>query len=112
LHQTCTRLARADYCGDGVPHTENGTLIDVFDPAGIQVGVDDPALSFEAGWSPDGAVCVSAPRFSKHDVSGRTVYPSCWAAKPTCENWEAALELGAQIGNDSQHLSRQLECSL
>jgi hypothetical protein len=112
LHQTCTRMARADYCGDGVPHTEDGTLIDVFDPAGIQVAVEDAALSFEAGWSTEGAVCVNVPRYVKHDVSGQTVYPSCWAQKPTCEDWESALELGARIGNDSQHLSRQLQCSL
>jgi hypothetical protein len=105
-------MARADYCGDGVPHTEDGTLIDVFDPAGIQVAVEDAALSFEAGWSTEGAVCVNVPRYVKHDVSGQTVYPSCWAQKPTCEDWESALELGARIGNDSQHLSRQLQCSL
>ncbi len=111
LHQTCTRMARADYCGDGVSHTEDGTLIDVFDPAGVQVAVEDE-LSFEAGWSTEGAVCVNVPRYVKHDVSGQTVYPSCWAQKPSCASWESALEHGAQIGNDSQHLSRQLECSL
>src|SRR6202007_1990057 len=26
-HWTCTRLARADYCGDGVSHTMDGTMI-------------------------------------------------------------------------------------
>jgi hypothetical protein len=112
LHHTCTRMARADYCGDGVPHTENGTLIDVFDEAGIQVAVEAPDLSFEAGWSTDGAVCVSVPRFLDRDVAGRTVSPSCWAEKPACADWETALELGAQIGNASRHLSRQLECTL
>jgi len=30
MHWTCTRLARADYCGDGVPHTRNGTTINVW----------------------------------------------------------------------------------
>ena len=35
-HQACTRMARADYCGDGVSHTRNGTLIDMYDGLGIQ----------------------------------------------------------------------------
>jgi ADYC domain len=30
LHQICTRVARADYCGNGVSHTRNGTLINVW----------------------------------------------------------------------------------
>ncbi|HET6467027.1 MAG TPA: ADYC domain-containing protein [Geminicoccaceae bacterium] len=36
LHQTCVRLVRADYCGDGVSWTETGTLIDLYDRRGIQ----------------------------------------------------------------------------
>jgi hypothetical protein len=35
LHQACTRAARADYCGDGIPHTENGTKVDMFDSYGF-----------------------------------------------------------------------------
>jgi len=31
MHWTCTRLARADYCGDGVPHTQDGTWVNVWD---------------------------------------------------------------------------------
>ena len=31
MHWTCTRLARADYCGDGVSHTHDGTWINVWD---------------------------------------------------------------------------------
>jgi hypothetical protein len=29
----CTRAWRADYCGDGIPRTERGTVIDLYDPA-------------------------------------------------------------------------------
>ena len=36
-HQTCTRMARADYCGDGTPHTRDGTLIDDYDTLSIQI---------------------------------------------------------------------------
>jgi hypothetical protein len=34
LHQVCTRAARADYCG-GVSHTQDGTLVDLFDSYGF-----------------------------------------------------------------------------
>lgn len=61
-HQACTRLLRADYCGNRHSRTRNGTLIDIYDRIGIQA--DEPArgMSFEAAWGPGGAVCVRRPR--------------------------------------------------
>jgi hypothetical protein len=43
LHAACTRAARADYCGDGVPHTREGILIGMsdrygFNPAALRHG--------------------------------------------------------------------------
>jgi hypothetical protein len=61
-YQTCVRLARADYCGDGVGHTRNGTPIDIFDRIGIQRDEPAPGMTFEAAWAEDGAVCVSHTR--------------------------------------------------
>lgn len=53
IHQSCVRLARADYCGDGVPYTKNGTLIAVSDFQGIVAPEADPGdMLFEAGWGP------------------------------------------------------------
>jgi hypothetical protein len=68
-HWTCTRLARADYCGDGVSHTMDGTLINVWDnlgaPGPIQPqGSTPPGMSFEAAWDQNGAVCLSHARWS------------------------------------------------
>jgi hypothetical protein len=68
MHQTCTRMARADYCGDGVPHTQDGTWINNWDllpaPGPIQShGVSPLGMVFEAGWDPDGAVCLSHARW-------------------------------------------------
>ena len=60
--QACTRLYRADYCGDGQGWTVDGTLIDVYDDAGVQSPEPQSALEFEAGWSPAGAVCVHHTR--------------------------------------------------
>jgi hypothetical protein len=60
--QACVRLVRADYCGDGIGHTRDGTPIDIFDAIGIQR--DEPArgMTFEAAWRADGAVCVRHTR--------------------------------------------------
>jgi hypothetical protein len=64
-HQACARMVRADYGGDGVSHTRDGTTIDPFDRLGIQSPEPDPHgrnLEFEAAWGPDGAVCVRRTR--------------------------------------------------
>src|SRR5207244_16143 len=36
-HWACTRLARADYCTEGRPHTVTGTLVNVWDSLSPQV---------------------------------------------------------------------------
>lgn len=74
VHQACTRMARADYCGDGRSHTHQGTFFDYYDRASLNTRATersarwDPARgSFEAAWGPDGAVCLS------HTRDGRSV---------------------------------------
>lgn len=64
FHQACTRMARADYCGDGTPHTENGTWIDIYDVLGIETQVPNDGMLFEAAWIPDGAYCISKARWN------------------------------------------------
>jgi hypothetical protein len=77
LHQACTRMVRADYCGDGHAHTINGTPIHVLDEEGIQAA--DPNVSYvvEAEWGPDGATCLNA---ANTRITGTD--PGC--ALPTC----------------------------
>jgi hypothetical protein len=69
LHQACTRMARADYCGDGRSHTREESPIDMYD--GLQISTRttqaskawDPArASFEAAWTPEGASCLARTR--------------------------------------------------
>lgn len=78
-HQACTRLVRADYCGNGDHHTENGTLIDVADSLGIQT--HDTTWDIEAAWGADGALCVNDPRktyWSRTDaLTACSSVPSC-----------------------------------
>lgn len=59
-HEAAVRMIRADYCGDGVPHTTNGNAIDVSDKWGIQA--PETTWGIEAKWGPDGAVCLNTPR--------------------------------------------------
>src|SRR5512140_170315 len=68
-HQACTRMARADYCGDGRSHTRTGTKIDMYDSAGVQqrttertAGWDPARAVFEAAWTPEGAYCMTRSR--------------------------------------------------
>ncbi|MCA9712258.1 MAG: hypothetical protein KDK70_40855 [Myxococcales bacterium] len=61
LYQTGVRTVRADYCGDGSPHTQDGVLIQVFNELAGQSFVA-PGQSTEAVFGPDGALCVSTPR--------------------------------------------------
>jgi hypothetical protein len=63
FHEACTRLLRADYCGDGTTTTRDGTPVDLWDRYGLQRD-DQPAWAFEAEWSPAGAVCVDQTRWA------------------------------------------------
>jgi len=75
MHWTCTRLARADYCGIGKENTHYGTKINVWDnlpaPGPIQRhGLVAPVgMLFEAGWNTGGAVCLSHARWLLDDAS-------------------------------------------
>jgi hypothetical protein len=65
-HQACTRMARADYCGDGVTHTQEGTLIDLYDDLGIQQQSPPDLLAplvFDAAWTTQGAYCMTKQRW-------------------------------------------------
>ncbi len=61
-YQACVRMVRADYCGDGIGHTRNGTPIDLFDRIGIQRDEIAEGMTLEAAWGPEGAVCVRHTR--------------------------------------------------
>lgn len=68
VHRACVRMLRGDYGGRDEPMTRNGMKINVSDALGIQPFEDVPGMEFEAGWGPDGAVCVHHPRV-KENVS-------------------------------------------
>jgi len=84
-HHSCVRMLRADYCGDGTPHTITGTPINLYDNAGVQL--DTESWPVDAAWGPDGALCVNHTR-------GGTP-PPCYAAKysATCGDFASGALL-------------------
>lgn len=62
LWEACNRMVRADYGGQGEATTLDGQTIDMYDPQAIQTPDNSPEHAFEAGWAPDGAVCVNHVR--------------------------------------------------
>jgi len=77
-HQSCTRLMRGDYCGDGTAHTTDGNWVNLYDAAGVQV--DTEAWRFEAEWDEAGARCVTAATRAPSPflcLPTRPVLPGC-----------------------------------
>ncbi len=79
-HQACTRMLRADYCGDGVPHTSDGTPIHVLDALGIQTAEPGVDYVVEAEWGPDGATCLNAANTRLPGVVVDCGLPACGAS--------------------------------
>ena len=106
LHAACIHMVRADYCGDGQAHTKDGTSIDNYDDLGIQKrgAADDSTYVFEAGWSPQGAVCVNHTRWTDVTTLDQ-IKTSCprLAAVPHCDE-ASARALGARVFNTSRIL--------
>jgi hypothetical protein len=66
LHAACVRMVRGDYGGANEPWTKNGMRIDLYDDRGVQKPDNAPQDTFEAGWAPDGAVCVHHVRVKEN----------------------------------------------
>jgi hypothetical protein len=97
---SCVRMMRADYCGDGRSHTRAGVHVDMWDRAGVQKAQTD--LPFEAAWGPDGALCLAHARVPNISTL-EEVLASCprLAAHPAgdCESWSRRSDSGALIWN-------------
>ena len=102
-HAACVHMVRADYGGDGAPHTKNGTDIDVYDRIGIQQSESksDPKFGFEAGWAPTGAVCVAHTRWSDLITTAQLFERYPQLARKKCDEASAAAA-GALLFNRSK----------
>ncbi|GEM_PF-1208691 len=94
LYQTCTRMFRADYCGNGVGWTRNGMAIDLFDVHAIQKPEEPATLPFEAAWGPAGALCVHHTRVPDR-IGLKELIAQC-PRLATARNGEACTEGAAR----------------
>ena len=104
LFLSCIRMIRADYCGDGTPATRDGTQIDIFDSRSIQIATADDTLAFEAGWGPQGAVCVARTRIES-ELTLDALFARCprlAKTQPAACTAEHARSLGAELFNASR----------
>ncbi|MBZ4420325.1 ADYC domain-containing protein [Myxococcus sp. RHSTA-1-4] len=76
-HQACTRMVRADFCGDGTSYTKDGNWVNVYDGLGLQA--DSETWLLEAEWNADGALCFSSSTRATEPVScpGKAQLPGC-----------------------------------
>ncbi|HSI02578.1 MAG TPA: ADYC domain-containing protein [Reyranella sp.] len=103
-HAACVRMVRGDYGGDGTAWTRDGMLIDVFDPQGIQAADGEADIGFEAGWSPDGAVCLHHVRVIENTSLAELEqkYPHLKGRTGQICTEELARSLGAVVFNRSR----------
>jgi hypothetical protein len=87
LFEACTRMMRADYCGDGNSYTIDGTQIDQWDNRGVAAPDHLPGVTFEAAWTPHGMACYQHPRWPAEALPGGTL-PACLqpAAASSCDS--------------------------
>ena len=48
-HQACTRMARADYCGNGQSHTHEDTTVDMYDRLGVLTRTTEGSPDWDPG---------------------------------------------------------------
>lgn len=84
LFEACTRMMRADYCGDGVSYTNDGTFISIWDNREVSDKQEATPMVFEAAWGEHGAVCLSRPRWG-------TKKPKC--TPNACRSADEAMSL-------------------
>jgi hypothetical protein len=103
-HAACVRLLRGDYGGTAEPWTKNGMRVDIYDPQGVQTPENAADETFEAGWSPEGAVCVHHVRV-KGTVTLAALeekYPRLKGRTGSICTEEYARSLGAIVLNRSK----------
>lgn len=74
-HAACVRMIRADYCGDGRPHTFDNTTIDFYDhltngKIATTGTTGQDGFYFESDWDTDGAHCLNSTRWMPVSLSG------------------------------------------
>ena len=103
-HEACTRMVRADYCGDGRSWTRDGTPIDLYDRLSIQTEDHSDGMEFEAAWGVDGAHCVRHTRIPELLAADRLA--SVCSRPPSlaqCSQEIMQQDSGVLLLNNSHH---------
>ena len=90
--ESCVRLLRGDFCGDGTPYTADGTTLNLYDNIGLQADTNEWMV--EGEWTPAGAICITKPRYTRFDqVLG--IKPPCALEKlkDACGNFNSGAVL-------------------
>ena len=96
--QTCVRMVRADYCGDGVSHTKDGTVIEPHRIAELPSRDLRPGFVFEANWDEKGAICIVHARYASLGPNCRDQFPVRIAVSPAPK--EKKLPNRGQLGTE------------
>lgn len=91
-HQSCVRLIRADFCGDGTSYTTDGEWVNLYDGIGIQQDTEE--WVFEAEWDEDGARCFSPVNRSHAGVP-------CYDARAEVGCGSQGFSFGALLINET-----------
>ena len=77
--EVAIRAIRADYCYDGVPHTQTGTPLLIEDAWGVNnEGLGDPEAKLEAVWGETGLLCRGQGRVTAiPKACGKRSIPVC-----------------------------------
>jgi hypothetical protein len=78
VHQACTRMIRADYCGDGTSHTINAVPINLWDAFALQTQ-SQVSSNWKSGaeWTPNGAACIDTFRYDPDKQTSTYVSERC-----------------------------------
>ena len=98
-------MLRAAYGGAERAWTRDGMSIDIDDRVGIQDPANDPGQRFEAGWMPEGAVCVAHVRVPENGALADVLaaHPRlAGLTGPELRTEDRATALGALVVNRSR----------
>jgi hypothetical protein len=102
-HEACVRMIRADYCGNGISTTHDGTLVDVWDKGNTQIRTAEASLKLEAEWGPNGATCIKHTRWDTSAVGDVDAYiaSTCNSRNVACgAGWGSGILRNASGQND------------
>jgi uncharacterized protein YjbI with pentapeptide repeats len=93
---SCVRMLRGDYCGNGHAYTANGQLVNLYDDAGIQT--DTESWGVEAEWTSAGARCILDTAHTRYAHVGNPT-PTCVTdgTLPTGGSCGASFASGATL---------------